>query len=245
MAASVGLAVVALLHIHYLQHVPYESPGSIAEWAQTRGHSSSSTRFYADDPLPALDRFDWLVVMGGPMGVYEESAYPWLVPEKAFIRAAIDAGKTVLGICLGSQLIAEVLGGRVAPAAEKEIGWWPVRKTPAGLSHPLLQAMPAEFTVLHWHGDTWTLPAGAQLLASSDGCANQAFVWGEKVVGFQFHMEATEAVIEAFLTNGATPLPTDQRFVQSPAAIRQRYSLAESGNRVMAALLDQLAGSQG
>lgn len=233
------------LRIHYLQHVSFEGLGAIAQWVDARGHTASATHLYANEPLPALDDFDWLIVMGGPMGTGDEARYPWLAPEKALIKAAIAADKTVLGICLGSQLIAEVLGGEVRPGrevgTEKEIGWWPIRKTEAGGTDPLLAAMPAEFTVFHWHGDTWSLPPGARLLAESAGCPSQAFVAGRKVVGLQFHFEATVEGVEALLVKGAKELDASQPFIQSAAEIRGGLHHVEAGNRILFALLDQLS----
>lgn len=101
------------MRIHYLQHVPFEDLANIEVWAGEKGHEVSVTRLYMDETLPALDRFDWLIVMGGPMNIYEEVEYPWLIKEKEFIRNAINAGKFVMGICLGAQLIADVLGEKL------------------------------------------------------------------------------------------------------------------------------------
>ncbi len=126
------------------------------------------------------------------MNVYEEAEYPWLAAEKAFIAAAIGAGKPVLGICLGAQLIAAVLGGTVSKGPQPEIGWYPVELTPAGRELPLFAGFPDRFTALHWHGDTFSIPPGATHVASSAACANQAFAYdGGRVVGLQFHLEET------------------------------------------------------
>jgi GMP synthase-like glutamine amidotransferase len=228
------------LRIHYLQHVPFEGLGSIEAWVNERGHQLARTRLFAGDPLPAPDAFDWLIVMGGPMGTYDEALYPWLVEEKRCIRAAIDAGRSVLGICLGSQLIANALGAQVYPGPEKEIGWLPIRKTDAGRGHPLLVAMPDEFTVFHWHGDTFDLPEGAELLASSDGCRHQAFISNDRVVGLQFHFEATPAGVEAMLAEGADELDTTSRYVHSADTIRAGIHHVEDNNRVLRSLLAHL-----
>lgn len=231
------------LRIHYLQHVTFEDLDAIAGWAAARGHTTRGS--YRCENLPELHDFDWLIIMGGPMGVADEERYPWLVEEKRFIRAAIDAGKTVVGICLGSQLIAEVLGATVRPGSEagteKEIGWWPISKTDQGRSHPLLAAMPDEMTVFHWHGDTWSLPEGATLLASSAGCPSQAFVYGDRVVGLQFHFEATPQGVDTMVARGSGALDTSHPFIQSAEQIAAGSHHAEGGNRVLFALLDQLA----
>lgn len=233
------------LRIHYLQHVPFEGLGSIAAWIDDRGHTAAATRFDLGETLPAVDAFDWLIVMGGPMGTADEADYPWLVAEKIFIRQAIASGKTVLGICLGSQLIAEVLGGSVRSGdqagTEPEIGWWPIAKTEAGRTHPLLAAMPDTFTVFHWHGDTWSLPQGAMLLAGSEGCQSQAFSAGDRVVGLQFHLEATPSGVAELLAHGAGELDTARRYVQSATAIEAGLSHADANYRVLVGMLDWLA----
>ena len=165
------------MRIHWFQHVCFEGLGLIEPWLLAHGHTITATRWWAGETAPVGDRFDALIVMGGPMNIYEHEAYPWLVDEKAVIGAAILAGKPVLGVCLGAQLIADVLGGRVTRHTEREIGWWPItpvaspaRRDEAGL------ALPMETTVLHWHGDTFSLPPGAVRMAESAACAQQAFV---------------------------------------------------------------------
>ena len=110
------------MNLHYLQHVPFEGLGFIDEWAGNNGVEVGVSRLYAGEVFPAMDAFDGLVIMGGPMGIHDHEEHPWLVHEKAFIRKAIDAGKPVLGICLGAQLVADVLGAKVYPGPQKEIG---------------------------------------------------------------------------------------------------------------------------
>lgn len=187
------------LHIHYFQHVSFESPGYIQQWAEVNGHDQSFTRFYEEDNLPAMTDIDWLIVMGGPMGVYDTATYPWLEAEKAFIRLCIDAGKTVIGICLGSQLIAAALGEEVYPNSQKEIGWFDIKLTTAGRSCYLFADFPERFSVLHWHGDTFNLPAKAVLLAESAACKHQAFLYNNNVLGLQFHFEATLDTLPAMI----------------------------------------------
>jgi GMP synthase-like glutamine amidotransferase len=117
------------MRIHYLQHVPFEDSAKIGEWARDTGHTVTCTRLCDEEALPPLNSFDWLVIMGGPMNVYEHQAYPWLVPEKRLIERAIEHGKFVLGVCLGAQLAADVLGGPVTKNRYREIGWFPVSLT--------------------------------------------------------------------------------------------------------------------
>jgi GMP synthase-like glutamine amidotransferase len=177
------------MKIHYFQHVAFETPDGIAEWAQTGGHTLTGTRFDLGERPPQHDEIDLLVVMGGPMSVGDTEQYPWLEVEKRYIAQAIGRNSRVLGVCLGAQLIADVLGARVFANRHKEIGWYPVTLTDAGRQDPLFREFPSEFPAFHWHGDTFELPAGAAWLAASAACAHQAFRYGPHVVGLQFHLE--------------------------------------------------------
>ncbi|MFM7180265.1 MAG: type 1 glutamine amidotransferase [Verrucomicrobiales bacterium] len=179
------------MRVHYLQHVVFEGPGAIATWLHERRFRVTRTAFYAKEPLPMPSEIDVLIVLGGPMSVHDECSVGWLSVEKAFLQAVIDAGKPVLGICLGAQLIAEVLGGEVRRNPWQEIGWWPVRGLP-GADGASIHRFPEEFTAFHWHGETFDLPTGSTLLASSPACPNQAFQWGDRVIGLQFHLETTD-----------------------------------------------------
>lgn len=141
---------------------------------------------------------DWLLVMGGAMACYEEDIFPFLAEEKEFIRKCIQAGKTVIGICLGAQLLAECLGAKVYPNPYKEIGFMPVIFSPATPMHPLLQNLTPVMDLFQWHGDTFDLPEGATLLATSEACKNQAYIKG-RCLGMQFHWEADENIIRSML----------------------------------------------
>lgn len=231
------------MHIHYLQHVPFEGLGSIENWAHGNGHHLTATRLYAGEQFPAFERFDCLIVMGGPMSIHDESDYVWLKGEKWFIRQAIERGKCVLGICLGAQLIADVLGARVYQGEHKEIGWFPIQKSEALASHEIATVLPDEFEVFHWHGETFELPQGAVRLASSAACLNQGFVVGERVIGLQFHLETTAASAEAIIAHCADEL------VQAPYIQTADQMLAEAQrfsaiNTVMHRLLDYLSRQQ-
>jgi GMP synthase (glutamine-hydrolysing) len=198
--------------LHALIHGPSDGLGAIAPWAAARGHAVTETRLDAGEPLPELSEFDLLVVMGGAMNVYQHRDHPWLVPEKRCLAKAIAQGKKVLGVCLGAQLIADVLGGKVWQNPEKEIGWWPVRM----LARPGPFAQwPEQLTMFHWHGDTFSLPPGAVRVAESDACANQAFLYGDRVAGVQFHLEVTPDSVAGFIAGGESEL-TPARFVQGP-----------------------------
>ena len=229
------------MQIHALYHVPFEGLGHIGQWIKARGHHLTESRLFQGDSLPDAKDYDRLIVMGGPMNIYEHERYPWLVDEKACINQGIDAGKSVLGVCLGAQLIADVLGSRVYAGPEKEIGWFPVELTEAGRRHPVLQGLAREFVVFHWHGDTFDLPAGSVRLASSAVCDNQAFLYGDRVLGLQFHLESTPESVQAITTSCEDELIPGQRFIQSAEEIRaqgpQHYLRI---NQIMEQILDRL-----
>ncbi len=180
------------MHIHFIQHMPFEHPASIANWAKANNHITSYTKVFEDAAFPSTDTFDMLVIMGGVMGVYEENEYGWMPAAKAFIKKSIEAKKKVLGVCLGAQFIAEALGAKVFPHTIKEIGWLPVEKvTP----HKLTAKLPQTFTTFHWHGDTFTLPVNAVHLFKTEACTQQGFIYNDHVAGLQFHMEVQEDLL--------------------------------------------------
>src|SRR6185312_3780650 len=185
-----GFILRRKMRIECLQHVPFEGPGNIQAWAAERGHDFHIVRLYAEERLPELDAFDLLVVMGGPMSVHDEAEYEWLRPEKALVAECLKQKKFVLGVCLGSQLLAEVLGTMVYRNRVKEIGWFPIQLQPEKLGLFCNFAPSATLTVLHWHGETYNLPPGCIHLAKSEGCAVQAFEHPH-ALGLQFHLEAT------------------------------------------------------
>ncbi len=207
------------MRIHFIQHVAFESPGFLLEWAEQHAHTISFSRMYEQVNFPAVQDVDLLIIMGGPMGVYEENKYHWLKPEKEFIRKVIDNGKKVLGICLGAQLLAEVLGSKVYPNVEKEIGWWPVQTIRHEKADLLTGDLPEIFTAFHWHGDTFDLPKGAVHLFRTDICHNQGFIFNEQVAGLQFHLEATAPLIDQMLHHGRSELVI-ARYIEPETEIR-------------------------
>lgn len=224
------------MRLHYLQHVAFEDAANVACWAADRGCAVSRTLLYAGQPLPPLDAFDALAIMGGPMNIYQDEQHPWLVDEKAFLRRAIDAGKHVLGICLGAQLVADVLGGPVTQNAHREIGWFPVRRTPQS-SSSLLAALPEECTPFHWHGDTFAIPPGAVHAASSEACAQQAFQFGDRVVGLQFHIDYSVESIERMIRHCADELQPSRWVETDPQRLASAQRVAEA-KRLLYRLLD-------
>lgn len=218
------------MRVHVLQHVPFEGLGAIQAWLDARGASARGadasargaavsvtwTRFFEDSTLPAPEEVDFVIALGGPMSVNDESELPWLRDEKRFVREVIAAGKAVLGVCLGAQLIASSLGCRVYPGLDKEIGWFPIEglDTPSGVF-----SFPHTTEVFHWHGETFDLPAGSFHLARSPACENQAFQLGERVVGLQFHLEMTDVNIQSIAKHCHGDLFTTSTYVQSESEI--------------------------
>lgn len=228
------------MHLHYFQHVPFEDLGSIESWAKDAECWITLTRFFAGDPLPDFNGIDWLIIMGGPMNIYEEHKYPWLASEKSYIEQAIAKGKVVLGICLGAQLIADVLGTSIYPNKHKEIGWFPIQKSDDSEASRLADFLPEEIEVFHWHGDTFDTPPGAINIASSAACKNQGFIYDDKVVGLQFHLETTKQNATDLIEHCSSEI-VDGPFIQSPAAMLSDELRFKKINAVMEGLLDHLA----
>jgi GMP synthase-like glutamine amidotransferase len=166
--------------------------------------------------MPHPESVEGLIIMGGPMSVNDEAEYPWLSAEKRFARDVIEAGKPVLGVCLGAQLIASALGARVYRNAEKEIGWFPVE----GLASedPAVYRFPPSALAFHWHGETFDLPVGASRIARSAACENQAFQLGSTTLGLQFHLETTRASARSLVEHCRDELRCSA-FIQSEEAI--------------------------
>lgn len=203
-------------------------------------HPLSSTRLFLGDPFPTLVDGDWLIVMGGPMGVHDEALYAWLTEEKRLIEGVIKGGNTVLGICLGAQLIADVLGARVFRNRHKEIGWFPIEMTQESTRTSLFAGLPRRFDTFHWHGDTFDLPAGAIRIARSAACDNQGFLYDKSVVALQFHLETTQAGAAALIEHCAgdiVPAP----FIQTPESILASAPRFVQANEKMRLVLDGLS----
>lgn len=244
------------MRFHCLQHVAFETPGIIANWILEQRHELSITGFFQNDPLPTVDQFDALVIMGGPMSIHDEKDFPWLKKEKELIARAIRQEKKILGICLGAQLIAGVAGARVYPNPEKEIGFLPVGWTAAArqLLSPLPslhsasslrpalgdkgRGWPETSLVFHWHGETFDLPDGAVHLAFTDACVNQAFLLGQAILGLQFHLEVTADIVrEMIAREGHELVPAP--YIQPAATILQQLSCLEASKQLLYPLLDQ------
>jgi len=228
------------MRLHYLQHVPFENPGSILTWANENGHVLSNTKLFEKEELPKQEDFDWLVIMGGPMNIYEEEQYPWLVKEKLFIKEAIVGDKVVIGLCLGAQLIADVLGGKVTRNPVKEIGWFPIEFTEKARLSPLFSFFPKDPIVFEWHGDTFsTLPEEVTCIAQNKACKHQAFQYKNKVFGFQFHMENTLSIIEGLVNNCRGDM-TPGEYVQTAEELQAHPEYIKQDNEWMTEFLSQL-----
>jgi GMP synthase-like glutamine amidotransferase len=206
------------MRIHVFEHDRTETLGSIEAWAELRGHSITRTPWHEGGAVPDAQAWDLLVVMGGPMNIYEEDAYPWLAQEKVFLDEAIAQGKWMLGVCLGAQLLADRLGGLVTKGAHTEIGWHEVWRLPEAQSDPLFSVLPESFLSMHWHGDTFAIPPGAVHGFTSQACRSQAFRKGS-VVGLQCHLEFTPAALEGLV---AAQGRYEGEYVQSPAQFLAR-----------------------
>jgi GMP synthase-like glutamine amidotransferase len=230
------------MRVHVVRHVPFEGPEIIAEWARQRAHSLTESFAITEEYPPAGD-VDMLVVMGGPMDADDEVASPWLVAEKRYIAEAIDSGMRVLGVCLGAQILAEVLGGRVRRGDCLEVGWYPVALTDAGRADPVFSAFPEELVVGHWHGDTFDLPPSVAPTLSSEITPNQAFSAQEgRVVGLQCHLEWTPDAVEALLANCGDDLAGGGAWVADADEMRQgAHAHARTCHDALFALLDGVA----
>ncbi|MFZ5755366.1 MAG: type 1 glutamine amidotransferase [Pseudomonadota bacterium] len=224
------------MRIHCLQHVPFETPAAIADWAQQHRHRIDSTLMHDDVVLPRLADIDMLVLMGGPMSVNDEAVLPWLVQEKHYLRRAIQAGKRVLGVCLGAQMIADVLGAPVTRNRYREIGWFPLLRE-RGLPPPLARLMPPTLNAFHWHGETFELPPGAIRIASSAACRNQIFSAGDRILGLQCHLETTLAGAQDLVRHCGDEL-VDAPYVQRADEFTSAPQRFAAANVAMVQLLD-------
>jgi len=227
-----------MIRMVVLQHVEFEGPAAIADWAADRRVPVRVCHLGHNGILPSIYDFDMLTVMGGPMNANDQAQLDWLGPEIALVREAIAADKTVFGVCLGAQMIAKAMGARVYPGNAKEIGWFPVERMGA---HPLFDGLPDSFTPLHWHGETFDLPHGAKLLAKSKITVNQAFAVGQRVLGLQFHMEATEDSVRMLVKAAAHEVGCGP-FEQQPGIILANLGQCARLRPLLETVLDRLIG---
>jgi GMP synthase-like glutamine amidotransferase len=194
-------------HVCAIQHIACETPGLIAEVLAAQGVALETVRTFLGEPVPrVIDRYDGLIVIGGPMGVYEQDQHPFLTDEIHLLQDAVRRDVPVLGVCLGSQLLAAALGAPVTPGPRKEIGWFPVTLSSQARERDPWRVLPRIFTALHWHGDVFALPNGAVTLASSGLTTHQAFQYGPAAFGILFHLEITEAILAGMVATFAEEL---------------------------------------
>ncbi|HFT0375383.1 TPA: type 1 glutamine amidotransferase [Enterobacter mori] len=236
------------MHIHFIIHEHFEAPGAYEIWGKSRGCSLSYTRVYQYEPLPEeLESTDMLIIMGGPQSPATTlKECPWFdaQAEMRLIGRAIEAGKTVIGVCLGSQLIGEALGAAFSHSPEKEIGKFPVRLTDAGKTNPLFENFGGGLDVGHWHNDMPGLTPQAKVLAYSEGCPRQIVQYGERVYGFQCHMELTSEVVELLIEHSQNDLRRagEFRFVETAEKLRS-HDYREM-NQVLFSFLDKLTAQR-
>ena len=229
------------IRIRCFMHAPYEGPGIIATWADKQHHLLEFTRFYEDDSLPDASDVDLLVIMGGPMNVFDLHIYPWMQDEVNWVTDYIKAGKPVLGICLGAQIIASALGEEVYPGEEKEIGWHNLQFLPSLGEFRIWKDLPSTRKVFHWHGDTFPIPKDAIRIASSQAFPNQGFIYNRKVLALQFHLEVTpESVLE--LVENCRDELVPGPYVQSESELLGEEKVYGSNQELMFQLLDYLRG---
>jgi GMP synthase (glutamine-hydrolysing) len=218
-ASRAAAGEIAMAKVYVLQHHPAENLGNIADALEAAALAWQYVRIFDGHPVPAsIKGAGGLIVMGGPMGVYETERYPWLADEMKLIQDAVAQDRPVLGVCLGAQIVAAALGAKVEKnPAGKEIGWHPVKLAEAAHDDRLMRDLPVAFTPFHWHGDIFELPAGAVALASSDKTPCQAFRYGANVYAFQFHFEVTREGVAAMAA--AWPRELDKEGIASEQMI--------------------------
>ncbi len=226
--------------VHWLQHAEHEGLGCIGPWLKQKKYTVTCTRQFAGESLPSADAFDWLIVMGGPMNIYQHEQYPWLLPEKRLINDALVTNKKILGICLGAQLLADALNATVTSNKYAEIGFFDVYLDTNKYKSTIFDGFPRSFPAFHWHQDTFAIPDGSHNLIKSDACVNQSFVWRDRVAALQFHLEVTLADARIWLERENLE---PAAYVQTPAEILRDPARFELNNRLMIQLLERMDGS--
>lgn len=223
------------MRIHYIMHVPFENPGIIVDWAKEKGYQLTGTHTYLSESFPDPSEFDMLTIMGGPQSAVDLT--PELSKEVDFIKEAIKANKAIVGFCLGAQLIGEALGAKTEKSPNKEVGSYPVELTESGKNDPILNKFPEKFDVMHWHGDMPGIPEDAELLMKSEGCPRQVFRYGDRIYGFQCHMEMKPESIRELIANCPEDL-TPGKYISSKDELLETNF--ESMNSKMIMVLDHL-----
>ena len=230
--------ILTMNTLHILQHAPKEDPGLIREWAVLRRWELHTVHVYRGEELPEPEGAPNLMLLGGPMNIYQHRDHPWLVSEKQMLARYVEAGSHLFGICLGAQLLADILGAKVTQNSVKEMGWFPVNFTLEARVH--FPHLPESLTSLHWHGDTFSLPPDSVRLACSQGCPEQGFFWKNRVLGLQFHPEACPSSFAKFTTGDLEGIQPDE-FVQDSQSLAAGYLIYPlQAKKVFFTLLDIL-----
>ena len=220
---------------HILQHAEWETIGRIDEWLNKVNIEYSTTHLYKGDKLPK-HKVDLLIIMGGPMGIFEDENYPWLKEEREFVKKHVNSNSLVLGICLGSQFIADSLDARVYAGKEKEIGFFDINKVN---NHPITSNIPNTINVFHWHGDTFDTPKEAINLFNSELTSDQGFIYDNRVLALQFHIEVGQKEIDEFVYNGIDEI-VPANYVQHKDDILNLKSDLSKSNSYLFDILDNL-----
>ena len=224
------------MNIHILQHAEWETIGKLDVWFTNKKLSYSTSKMYKGESLP-INKVDFLIVMGGPMSIFDDENYPWLKQERKFIKQTINSGAKVIGICLGSQFIANALGAKVYMGKEKEIGFFDIQNKN---SHPITKGLPNSLEVFHWHGDTFETPKNAINLFSSELTENQGFIYDNRVIALQFHLEVGREEIEDFVENGIDELTPSTYVHHKNKILKQNYNFDKS-NSYLFNILDYIS----
>lgn len=226
------------MRIHCLIHAPFETPFAIETWASVRGHYLTTTHTYNGEKLPLnFDLIDFLIVLGGPQSVCKLDKYPYLKDEIEFIQQAIERNRLVLGICLGAQLIGAALGAPAERSPHREVGVYPVNVLKSGLRDPFFSQLYPTFDALHWHSDMPGITGEMILLAESEGCPHQAFRYGDRVYGLQFHLEFTTQAVNDLIAHCPEDL-TPGKYINTEYELKhQNYNII---NQRLYAFLDMM-----
>jgi GMP synthase-like glutamine amidotransferase len=219
------------MSVLFIKHIDIEGPGTIADFLDARAIQYKIADVSKNNALPsAPEQYQAIVILGGPMNVYEEEKYPFLKAEDALLKAALRKRVPLLGVCLGAQLIAKALGAKVRKAAEKEIGWFKVNLTDNGIKDRLFLDLKSKIDVFQWHGDTFDIPDKGLHLASSKVCSNQAFKYNDNAYGLQFHLEVTKDMVQEWLDAYSDEISSLGDKVNREAILEQAEASSETYN---------------
>ena len=228
------------LNIQCIMHVPFEGPGVIADWVSEQKYHLNYTRLYEGDSLPEQGDIDLLVIMGGPMNVFDFHIHPWMEDEIEWITAFIHTGKPVLGICLGAQIIAAALDSEVYPGEHREIGWHNLKCMPCMGDYKICKDLPSTRKVFHWHGDTFKIPLGATRIAETQAFANQGFIYDGRVIALQFHLEVTPGSVKEMVANCGDEIVAGQ-YIQTKKEILEETRYFKGNQELMFQFLTYLS----